>query len=144
MIIQPRLLKPFTHDYAEIDREMIYLSIYSVYRRKNIPIILGELGISERGYASLLDLPVVDITGNTLEEYWNTIVDFRGFDANMTSIISAVSNSQDGFYLLKNINEFFFTRLRDYHMGKNSFILIENFIKFYRKNKLTNLFADNH
>jgi hypothetical protein len=140
-MINYKVIKNLTNNYPNIDKEMFYRSLYSIYKNKE-EIDLLQLGIPEHIYVSIFDLPLIEIKNGTIQDFYNVLKE--NFDDNsnvkVTELSTAIFTSINKFFILRKDKEFYFC-----YMHNNMFTFelkktpMKNFIQFYRKQILMKL-----
>lgn len=139
----PIIEKNITDDYSNIDKEMFFLSLFNVYSNKNIDIVMREdvLGIPEIAYASLIDLPIFNISDMDLSLFIDGIIacynKINRSDDIYHEFLNIILASRDRFFLtMTNEKTYYCKFINEYWISKVKTIGIADFNRFYRQQKL--------
>lgn len=128
-----KIVKEFTNNYQNIDREMVYLGVYFMYKDNDFQLHLENLGINREIYICLLDLPIIEIYNCTIEYFFQNM-----YTQNVNDFVECVNRSMNGFFIIKNTTNYYICKLNGRFTPFNK--RIEDFLPFYRTKKLSMIF----
>lgn len=128
-----KIIKEFTNNYKNIDREMVYLGIYYMYKDNNYELFLENLGVNKDIYVCLLDLPIIEIYNSNIEFFFENM-----YSQNVNDFVECVNRSMNNFFIIKHTSNYYICKLTRYLIPFNK--RIEDFLPFYRTRKLNMIF----
>jgi hypothetical protein len=122
-----KVIKKYTHDYYDIDKQMFLLTLYNIYKNTNDKILFDDLKIGENIYVSLLDLPIIKMTDKgflNYNEYFsnlnyyflennkeNVTEKFKINDEEL-NLLYTIKDSIDSFFIIYHNNVYYLSRIK--------------------------------
>lgn len=144
-----KIKKEYTDNYSYIDKQMFYLSLYNMYsNHSDVAISRNTIYISEgklmnvKMYSSLLDLPVIDVPTNIDINVTKTELENIITKQDLTEpLILTIEKSIDKFYIIKQGNKYYITRMYICRSWKTNYFIneISDYLSINRMTQLTNI-----